>query len=131
MVSQQLCWRCLRKGHIARRCTNKEIKVCDKYLHCEIACPCNYRGKKFISGSASVNRSLNSFCRDRKGVRFPILPIKVYTARGQKRVHGLIDTDSVETLTSKKLYAELNLEGFPLEELLITADGNRSMISSF
>ena len=103
VVSQRLCWRCLKKGHIARRCTNKEIKACDRYLHSEIACPCDYRGKKFISGSASVNRSLNNFCKDRKGVRLPILPIKVYTARGQKRVYALIDTGSEETLISKKL----------------------------
>jgi hypothetical protein len=54
----------------------------------------------------------------------------VYTARGQKRVYALIDTGSEETLISKKLYTELSLEGVPLEVLLITADGNRSLISS-
>ena len=52
--SHRLCWRCLERGHIDGRCPEKGIKVCDKYLHCKIACPCDYRGKKFISGASPL-----------------------------------------------------------------------------
>ena len=65
VVSNCLCWHCLERDHIAGRCPDKKIKVCDKYLHCEIACPCNYRGKKFISGAVSINQTLHSTCGER------------------------------------------------------------------
>ena len=54
ITSYRLCWRCLERGHVALQCPNKKIKACDKFLHCEIACPCDYRGKKMISGAVSV-----------------------------------------------------------------------------
>ena len=54
VVSNRLCWHCLEKGHIAKGCPDKKIKVCDRYSHCEIACPCDYRDKKFISGAVGV-----------------------------------------------------------------------------
>ena len=60
----------------------------------------------------------------------PIIPVNVYTARGRKRVYALLDTGSEETLISKQLYSELGFKGVPVEVLLITADGKRSMISS-
>ena len=50
VVSRRLCWRCLREGHVARGCPDKRIKVCDRYSHCEIACPCDYHGKKSYQG---------------------------------------------------------------------------------
>ena len=118
------------EGHVARGCPDKRIKVCDRYSHCEIACPCDYRGKKFISGAASVNRTLHSICGERKGVRLPIIPIKIYTPRGQKRVYALIDTGSEETLISKRLYTELDLKGVPLQVSSVTADGKLNLISS-
>ena len=108
VMSNRLCWHCLERGHMARGYSNKSIKVCDKFSHCEIACPCNYRGKRFISGAVSVNRALHSTCGERKGVRLPIIHIKIYTPRGQKRVYALIDTGSEETLISQRLYNELN-----------------------
>ena len=81
VISYQLCWRYLKRGHIAGKCPDKKINVCDKYLHCEIACPCDYKGKKFVSGTVSVNRSFHSICRERKRGRLPILPKKNYTPR--------------------------------------------------
>ena len=42
----------------------------------------------------------------------------------------MLDTGSEETLISKQLYSELGFKGVPVEVLLITADGKRSMISS-
>ena len=99
-------------------------------MHCEIACPCDYQGKKLISGAVSVDRMLHSTCGDRKWVCLPIVPIKIYTPRGQRKVYVLIDTGSEETLISKKLYNELNFKGIPLQVLLVTADGKRNLISS-
>ena len=125
-----LCWRCLKHGHIARFCARRDIKSCDKYRHCEVACPCDYAGRKFISGVVSVNRSLSNRCEKRAGVRLPILPVNVYTPRGYKRVYALLDTGSEECLVSRELYSELGLKGVPLEVLLITADGKRSVVSS-
>ena len=69
VLSNCLCWNCLEEGHISRGCVDKKIKVCDRYSHCEIACPCDYQGKKFISVAVSINRTLNSICWERKGVR--------------------------------------------------------------
>ena len=63
-------------------------------------------------------------------MRLPIIPINIYTPRGQKRVYDLIDTGSEETLMSKRLYNELNLNGIPLQVLLVTADGKRNLISA-
>ena len=94
VAGNRLCWRCLEGGHRARGCLDMKIKVCDRYLHCEIACPCDYRGKKFVSGAASIHRSFHNLCGKRIGVRLPILPVKIYTPRGQKRVYALIDTGS-------------------------------------
>ena len=111
VVSNCLCWHCLERSSIAGRCLDKKIKVCDKYLHCEIACPCDYWGKKIISGAVSLNRTLHSTCGERKGVLLLIIPIKIYTPQGQKRVYALIDTGSEEMLISKRLYTELSLKG--------------------
>ena len=130
VMSYRLCWRCLERGHIAANCPNNKIKACDKYLHCEIACSCDYRGKKFISGAISVNRSFHSTCGERKGVRLPILPIKIHTPRGERRIYALIDTGSEESLISRKLYREMDLQGLPLQVLLVTADGKRNLIST-
>ena len=88
------------KGSV--KCPNNKIKACDKFLHCEITCSCDYRGKKFISGAISVNQSFHSTYGERKGARLPILLIKMYTPRVEKRVYALIDTGSEETLISKK-----------------------------
>ena len=87
VLSNCLCWHCLEEERIAGWCLDKKIKVCDRYSHCEIACPCDYQGKKFISGAVSINRTLNSICGERRGVCLPIIPIKIYTPRGQKRVY--------------------------------------------
>ena len=59
-----------------------------------------------------------------------IVPIEIYTTQTQKRVYTFIDTESEETLISKKLYNKLNLKGIPLSVLLVTADGKRNLISS-
>ena len=82
VTSYRLYWHCLERGHVALQCPNKQIKACDKYLHCEIACPCDYWGKKMISGAVSVNMALNSINGERKGVRLPILPFRIYTPLG-------------------------------------------------
>ena len=75
VISYRFCWRSLERGRIAGKCSNKKIKTCDKYLHCEIACLCDYRGKKFISGVIFVNRFFQSSCGEREGGgRLPILP---------------------------------------------------------
>ena len=78
-------------------------------------------------GALSVNRCV---CGEHKGVRLPILPVRIYTPRGDKIVYALINTGSEECLISKKLYRELNLYGVPLQVLLITTDGSRSLISA-
>ena len=132
VMSYRLCWHCLERGPIAANRPNNKIKACDKYLHCEIACSCDYRGKKFISGAISVNRSFHSTCGERKGVLLPILPIKMYTPRGKRRVYALIDMGSEESLISRKLYREMNLHRVPLQVLLVTvtADGKRNLIIS-
>ena len=129
VMSYRLCWHCLERGHIASNCTNNKIKACDKYLHCEIACSCDYRGKKFISGAISVNRSFHSTCGERQ-VRLPILQIKTYTPWGERRVYALIDTGSEESLISRKLYQDLNLCVIPLQVVLITANGSHSLVST-
>ena len=59
-----------------------------------------------------------------------VLPVNIYTASGQKRVYALLDTGSEECLVSRQLYSELGFKGVPLEVLLITADGKRSLVSS-
>ena len=66
VVSHHLCWLCLEWGHIAGRCPDKRIKVCDKYFHCEIACPYNYWAKKFISSPVLPNRTLHGACGEKK-----------------------------------------------------------------
>ena len=81
ITSYRLCWRCLERGHVALQCPNKKIKACDKYLHCEIACTCDYRGKKMISATVSDNRAFHSISSESKGVRLPILPVNIYTPR--------------------------------------------------
>ena len=60
----------------------------------------------------------------------PILPVNVYTPKGYKRVYALLDSGSEECLVSRELYSEMGLKGVPLEVLLITADGKRSVVSS-
>ena len=82
-------------------------------------------------GSLSVNRSLHSVCGERKGLRLPILPVRIYTPSGYNVVYTLIDTGSEECLISKKLYRELNLYGVPLQVLLITADRTRSLVLNY
>ena len=79
VTSYRLCWRCLERGHVVLQCPNKQIKGCNKYLHCEIACPCDYRGKKMIVGAVLVNRAFHSVSGERKGVHLPIFPVKIYT----------------------------------------------------
>ena len=46
-------------------------------------------------------------------------------------MYALIDSGPEETLISKRLYNELNLNGVPLEVLLITANGSQNLVSSF
>ena len=50
--------------------------------------------------------------------------------QGEIRVYALIDTESEESLISRKLYRELNLQGVPLQVLFVTADGKRNLIST-
>ena len=93
-----LCWRYIERNHVAFKCPDVNIKACDNFLHCEIACLCDYRGKKLLSGVVLVNRTFHSICEEKKGVRLPILPIKIYIPRDEKRVYALIDMGSEETL---------------------------------
>ena len=87
--------------------------------------------EKNISGALSVNRSFHSVCGERKGVRLPILPVRVYTPSGYKVVYALIESGNEECLVSKKLYRELNLYGVSLQVLLITADGTCSLVCTY
>ena len=81
--------------------------------------------------SFAVQRSLHSACGTRSGVRLPILAVRICTSRGSKLVYALLDSGSEESLISKKLYNELNLNGVPLEVLLITANGSRNLVSTY
>ena len=51
----------LMYGHRAYPC-RKNIKACNKFLHCKLVCTCNYDGKKINSGALAVQRSLHSPC---------------------------------------------------------------------
>ena len=67
---------------IAFECPAKEIEACNRWSHCKLICNCNYTGKKFISGSLSVQRSYNNSCAvNKSGVRLPVLPVQVYSSR--------------------------------------------------
>ena len=83
-----------------------------------------------ILGAVSVNRALHSISGERKGVRLPILLVKIYIPRGEKRVYVLIDTGLDENLLSRKLYGEMNLQDVPLQVLLVSANGRRSLVST-
>ena len=80
----------------------------------------------------SVQRPCNNNCTaNRWGLRFPLLPVRVYTSRGSKLVYALLDSGSEESLVSKSLYDELKMKGAPLEVLLITTNGSRNSVSTF
>ena len=68
--------------------------------------------------------------KERGGVVCQYCPIKIYAPRGERRIYALIDTGLEETSISKKLYREMNLQGVPLQVLLVTADGKRNLIST-
>ena len=60
VLNNGLCWRCLVPRHRAFECPEKRIEACDKWAHCKLVCNCSYNGKKFISGSLAVQRSLHN-----------------------------------------------------------------------
>ena len=45
LMCNSLCWHCFERGHRAFQCRSSRIKNCDKYLHCELVCTCEYKGK--------------------------------------------------------------------------------------
>ena len=64
---------------MALKCPNNKIKACNKFLQCEIAYPCEYRGKQMISGVMSVIGPFTALATRGRGFRLPILPVRIYT----------------------------------------------------
>ena len=59
----------------------------------------------------------------------PILPVRVSTRHGNKVVYAFLELGSQESLVSKKLYNELNMNGPDLQVCLVTADGAKKLVS--
>ena len=55
----------------------------------------------------------------------------MYTTEGSRLVYALLDTRSKESLIYKKLYHDFGLSGVPLQVLLITVNGSRSLVSTY
>ncbi|XP_077973279.1 uncharacterized protein LOC120341575 [Styela clava] len=139
----QLCFKCLRRGHMFRQCTQNEscpIHDC-KYpfhhvlLHRDFETPTRRDG--ISKQTCSVGTSMNHADHDvhanklapakqqgNTGIYMNIVPVTVTAGNRAFDTYALLDCASTTTMCSVKLMNKLNLTGVPIDVTLQTV-GNR------